>query len=223
MIEGGKCRMKIHFSAALLATCLMTGTALAAETAEACDVRIWQSRDYASEAPSNYAAFGLVGAIVGSAHRSRYPEGSTERRMEAELQREVIEPLLTALPWAAITKASAHSITFVEKDITREEIRAVRPAKQRNSDSTAPCYVEFYLDRQTFLGGMVQSNLMSEFTIRHFAGSAVRSVHGKSFKKVKGFPAKDEAGVAAAAASFRAAFVDNLGDFFAKKFPEKGR
>ncbi|MBK8631843.1 MAG: hypothetical protein IPN84_17175 [Sphingomonadales bacterium] len=52
---------------------------------------------------------------------------------------------------------------------------------------------------------------------------ALRTVNGKSFKKVKGFPAKDEAGVDAASASLRAAFADNLGDFVAKKFPVKGR
>jgi hypothetical protein len=214
--------MTIRTSAALLAACLLPGAA-AAQPAEACDVRIWQSRDFASEAPANYGAYGLIGAIAGSVHDSRYPEGSTEARMDVELRADVIIPMISKLPWAAITKASNHSLTFVAQPITHDAIKAIRASKQRNSEAAAPCAVEFYMDRTTFLGGMVQSNLMSEFTIRHFNGPTLRTVNGKSFKKVKGFPAKDEAGVDAASASLRAAFADNLGDFVAKKFPVKGR
>ena len=185
--------------------------------AKACEILVWQSKDYVSEAPSPYAAYGLIGAIAQSAHDSRYPVGSTESQMENELRKEIIEPIVKALPWNSFIQADTYRISFVDEAITRDGIKALRSAKQRRSPSTAPCYFELYIDRQTFLGGMVQSNLMSEFTIRIFSGETFRSVNGKSFKKVKGFPAKDAATVDAASASFRAAFVDNLNSFVANK------
>ena len=211
------CKSFVIMLVGLPGTAFAAAPATPAVAAERCEIRVWQSRDYASESPSTYAAYGLIGAIAQSAHDSRYPEGSTEKQMETELRQEVLEPVISAIPWASSTHSPTSEIHFASDAVSRDQIKALRAKSVRNSGSSSLCYVELYVDRQTFLGGMVQSNLMSEFTVRAFSGSRYLVANGKTFKKVKGFPAKDASTVETASASFRAAFVDNLGTFVAKK------
>ena len=200
----------VSFALAIAAPRAASGAPAVTPPLPVCEVAVWQSRDFTTDAPSIYVA-------------NKYVDGSTEQLMDRELRAEMFEPIIKAQPWHAVSRASQFRFVFVSQAIARDTIKALRTSKIRNGPSAEACYLELYVDRQTFLGGAVQSNLMSEFTLRAFDGSVYRVANGKTFKKTKGFPAKDASGEDAANASFRAAFADNLNDFIVKKFPSKSQ
>lgn len=176
--------------------------------ATSCEVHVWQSKVYISGSPAPY------GALLQAFHDSKYPSTSVEGQMEYELRSDAMPGLIGAL-W---TKQLGQPVNVVAESavIDKEQLKALKVSGARNSSSTAPCYFELYVGKQTFEGGFIKSHLFSEFTLRTFAPSA-NSTGAIVWAETKHFPAKDAASVPEASDAIRNAFMKNVGKFLAKK------
>jgi hypothetical protein len=92
----------------------------------------------------------------------------------------------------------------------------------RRASSTASCYVELYIGDLSFEGGFIKSHLFSNLTVRSFSGKTPMGGNAIVWTQVKGFPARDEAGVETASTALRGGFTEIVAKFLAGRLPKIG-
>lgn len=189
---------------------------------EACEVHVWQSRSYVATTPSPLAAYGLIGAVLQSKHDARYSADTIQGQMERELSDERLIALVTAAPWQKYLGERPVDVVIEHDTISKDEIRLARSSMARRASSAASCYIELYIGDLSFEGGFIKSHLFANLTVRSLSGKAPMGGNAIVWTQLRGFPAKDEAGISSATAALRDGFTENLAKILAKKFPKTG-
>lgn len=219
----GRARKAIVIAAVMLMGTTLAGRASAdvsnSAPVGACEVHVWQSRSYVAASPSPLAAYGLIGAALQSVHDARYPGDTIQGQMERELAGSGLASLVAAAPWQLYLGDRPINVVVEDAAVSKDDIRQARTSPTRRAPSTAPCYVELYIGDLSFEGGFIKSHLFANLTVRRFTGSVPAGGNAIVWTQLRGFPAKDEAGIPSATAALRGGFVEDLAKFLAKKMP----
>ncbi len=196
------------------AEAIAQGSSTVSSTAQTCDIEVWQSKIFPYS--NRNAIGGILGAVIQKGIDEASPPKSVKEQLEQDLSDNELFKTLTGLDWSQFIGTKTAVISLRDGLVEKNTIRLLEKNQLRNYSSTANCYIEIYVEKLAFLGGM-KTWFVSDFSVRYFNAGEYISGHGREITHVKNFPSISADMNALAVSEIQSGFVRNLTKFLHKK------